>query len=204
MLRRPWWVLLALAIIPATTWFALPASAGGGGACHQRDMTTSVRNDVVMKDFCFKSTITRVHAGEPVTFTNKDPYAHNVVGWRGDWGRFRNMQQGDTFAYTFNEPGVYPFACYLHYGMTGAVVVDEELQAGSAASVVPGSGDGAEEIARGDARLEDEGRAAVAGEGTSDLGTLWMGALATIAVVAAGLALRSRRRSPTTPESPAT
>jgi plastocyanin len=185
MLRRPWWALVVLAIIAGTWLSALPASAGGGGTCHQRDMTASTRNDVLIKDFCFKSTITRVQVGEPVTFTNKDPFAHNVVGWRADWGRVQNMKQGGSFTYTFAEPGVYPYACYLHYGMTGAVVVDEELGAGSTAAVLPGR----------EAPEAREGRAAPSNEGTGR-GTVLVGALATAALVAAGLRLRARRTIP--------
>jgi plastocyanin len=190
MLRRPWWALVVLAIIVGTWLSALPASAGGGGICHQRDMTASTRNDVFIKDFCFKSTITRVQVGEPVTFTNKDPFAHNVVGWRADWGRVQNMKPGDSFTYRFAEPGVYPYACYLHFGMTGAVVVDEELGAGSVAAVLPGR----------EARAE---RVTSSNQGIGG-GTVLVGALATLAAVAAGLGLWSRRRSPATPESPAT
>jgi hypothetical protein len=34
------------------------------------------------------------------------------------------MEQGDRFSVSFDEEGVYPFACTYHPGMTGAIVVD--------------------------------------------------------------------------------
>ena len=32
---------------------------------------------------------------------------------------------GDAFTATFREPGIYPFACTYHPGMTGAIVVGD-------------------------------------------------------------------------------
>jgi hypothetical protein len=68
-----------------------------------------------------------------VTFVNRDPTGHNVSA--SGWGNLEPMSHGDAFSATFAAPGVYPFACLIHPGMVGAVVVGEDLEAGSADGV---------------------------------------------------------------------
>jgi hypothetical protein len=63
--------------------------------------------------------------------------SHNVGGTL--WGHFEDMAVGDSYTATFDEPGIYPFACSYHPGMTGAIVVGDGTGAGNgdAVSVEP-------------------------------------------------------------------
>jgi hypothetical protein len=45
------------------------------------------------------------------------------------------MEQGDRFSVSFDEEGVYPFACTYHPGMTGAIVVGDGIGAGTGAVI---------------------------------------------------------------------
>jgi plastocyanin len=101
---------------------ALPASAGGGGRCAE-PLAEGDGNAVDMVDACFAPAILHVGMDEEVTFTNLDPMAHNVApaGW--GWGHIENIPEGGSFTTTFDEAGVYPYACSLHPGMAGAVLV---------------------------------------------------------------------------------
>jgi plastocyanin len=102
-------------------WLALPVPpAAAGGGCHT-GVTYADGTAVVMQDACFTPTILYVAPGTEVAFSNKDPLTHNVTA--NGWGHFDPMNQGDGFTATFDDPGVYPFACQYHPGMTGAVVV---------------------------------------------------------------------------------
>ena len=97
-----------------------------GGGCHsgvtENDATGEKDATVRMVDACFTATVTTVDPGAPVTFANTDlGVTHNVGG--NQWGHFEDMIEGDAFTVTFDEPGVYPFACNYHPGMTGAIVV---------------------------------------------------------------------------------
>jgi plastocyanin len=112
------------------------ASAGGGGHC--ADPTAEgTGSDVEMIDACFTPTLLRADVGETITFTNRDPMPHNVApaGW--GWGHVDALDQGDSFTASFDEPGVYSYACSLHTGMTGAIIVGPELPVAATASVVP-------------------------------------------------------------------
>jgi plastocyanin len=117
-----------------TVPWAGPAAAGGG--CHAGP-TQGQGDTVEMVKACFTPSILRVAPGTEVTFANKDPLVHNVSS--NGWGQFDDMIQGETFTARFAQPGVYPFACTYHPGMTGAVVVGDGTGAGSGQDVTVGA-----------------------------------------------------------------
>ena len=106
---------------------AVPARAGGG--CHGgpvKDVTgTSVDSTVDLEGMCFVQTIIRVKPGQSVTWKNGDPMDHMVTGAGVTWGSLEDLRPGQTVTYRFERPGVYPYACMIHAGMVGAVVVGD-------------------------------------------------------------------------------
>jgi plastocyanin len=118
--------LIAAVVMGSTIW-TVPASAGGG--CHQESLTEGDGDTVAMSEACFDPGVLRVDPGTEVTFVNQDPMTHNVSAT--GWGFFGEMNKGDTFQATFDDEGVFPFACTYHPGMTGAIVVGDGLGAGS-------------------------------------------------------------------------
>jgi plastocyanin len=118
-MRRRGLLVFAVTALTALAVPALPASAGGGG-CHG-DATTGEGDTVEIAKGCFGPTTLQVDPGETVTFVNLDPYVHNVsaVGW----GHLNDLYEGDSFQATFDEAGIYPFACQYHPAMVGAIVV---------------------------------------------------------------------------------
>jgi plastocyanin len=110
-------------------------NAWGGGGCHGTDAGTTGVTDatgttVEMVDACFTPTILRVAPGTRVTFVNRDPMIHTVTA--NDWGQWGDMSQGDRFSTTFQDEGVYPYACSYHPGMSGAIVVGDGVGSGTA------------------------------------------------------------------------
>ena len=97
------------------------ASAGGGG-CHGAE-TEGRGTHIEMIDACFAPTTLFAEPGDTITFTNRDDFAHNVSA--NGWGYFEDLNGGETFRQSFADAGVYPFACTLHPGMTGAIVVGD-------------------------------------------------------------------------------
>lgn len=127
---------MLLCVIGATAAIVLgvPGTALAGGGCHdgvtRNDATGEKKATVRMIDACFTATVTTVDPGAPVTFANTDlGVTHNVGG--NQWGHFEDMIEGDAFTVTFDEAGVYPFACNYHPGMTGAIVVGDGKGAGA-------------------------------------------------------------------------
>jgi plastocyanin len=118
---------LLLVVVPAG-----PALAGGG--CHS-GVTSGSGDTVEIVDACFTPTILHIQPGDSVRWVNTDPFVHNVTA--NLWGHFDDLEPGAGFSATFDAPGVYPYACTYHPGMSGAIVVGDGTGAGNG-SVVTG------------------------------------------------------------------
>jgi plastocyanin len=131
-------VLVTLIAGAATLALGTTGTALAGGGCHgeatQQDETGQDAATVQMVDACFTATITSVDPGTNVTFANEDVgITHNVGGTM--WGNFEDMYPGDTYTAIFDTPGIFPFACSYHAGMTGAIVVGDGTGAGNGMEV---------------------------------------------------------------------
>ena len=86
----------------------------------------------------FGPTVAQVAVGAKVTFVNGPEFAHLVTGANQAWGsRDAEIQPGGTVSYTFDKAGVYPYACALHRGMSGAIIVGDAVAAAAAARQAP-------------------------------------------------------------------
>jgi plastocyanin len=106
-------VMVALAV-------PVPASAGGGGCA---ELTEGTGATVEILYSCITPTILRVDPGDEVTFVNRDGYRHVIAGAGYYWASDGYMGPNEAFTATFRKDGVYPYQCYLHPGMAGAVIV---------------------------------------------------------------------------------
>jgi len=123
-------ILAAAAFLAVLVLPALPAAAGGG--CHG-GATQGTGDTVELVDMCFTPSTLSIQPGDSVTFVNTDPMVHNVGGTL--WGHYDDLNPGDTFTATFDQPGIYAYACSYHQGMTGAIVVGGGLGAGNGETV---------------------------------------------------------------------
>lgn len=124
------------------------ASAGGG--CHA-GVTEGRGTRIEMVNACFTPTTLYAEAGQTITFVNRDDFAHNVTA--NGWGQFEDLGAGDRYTTSFADEGVYAYACSLHPGMSGSIVIGEADRAANVAAVadtppvaaasVPASGDDA-------------------------------------------------------------
>ena len=91
---------------------------------------------VTLKLIAFTPTDVQVAAGGTVTWRQDDVASHTVTSGRVEQnggtatakpdGRFdsKNITKGQTFQFSFAEPGAYPFYCAIHPAtMTGMVTV---------------------------------------------------------------------------------
>ena len=89
------------------------------------------RSRVEGADRAYEPLDVTVPAGTTVRWTNEDTVAHTVTSGVSDGssgsddGRFDSgfLDQGGTFTFTFDEPGVYPYFCIPHPWMRGSVTV---------------------------------------------------------------------------------
>jgi plastocyanin len=132
---------LLLALAAGGSFMLLPAApAYAGAGCHNPQIKDVSGTRVDLRDSCFVQTILRVKPGQAVTWTNRDATEHAVTGVGGTWGDYATFLPGKSVTYRFRHPGIYPYFCYVHPGMVGAVVVGDGGKATtteSSAGVLP-------------------------------------------------------------------
>ncbi|AOK20108.1 hypothetical protein WT26_30405 [Burkholderia cepacia] len=77
---------------------------------------------VTIRNFMFSPMSTTIKAGTTVTWKNLDGEPHTVVN---DAGIFHSsaLDQGDTYSYKFDKPGVYKVFCGIHPYMKETITV---------------------------------------------------------------------------------
>ena len=128
--------MLLCTIVVVAAIVGMPDVASAGGGCHAgRHGERRFRpGDATGPDGRTRASPRRSRPwsrGAPVTFVNVDEFVHNVGG--NQWGHFDDLHGGMTFSVSFDEAGMYPFACSYHPGMTGAIVVGDGKGAGNGA-----------------------------------------------------------------------
>jgi putative oxidoreductase len=111
---RSRWAIAAVLIVPAVLL----------SACDSDDSTASPGGDastIVVRDYEFEPGTVSVEVGDTVTWVWEGDAQHNVVGD----GFESDDQSSGSFRHAFDEQGTYQYACTLHPGMQGDVVVEE-------------------------------------------------------------------------------
>ncbi len=79
---------------------------------------------VVIDDFAFAPAQVTVKPGATITWTNRDDMPHTVTDTATPRAfRSEALDTGDSFSFTFTQPGTYHYFCSLHPHMQGTVVV---------------------------------------------------------------------------------
>jgi len=173
------------------------ARASGGGGCG-RAVTDDDGTRIGIIGFCFDPTIFRVQPGDTVTWINKDPVPHSVLGANGSWGGFDSIgRNGGEVSYRFVDAGVYPYVCTFHVGMVGAVVVGNGEAVGSTQAVTTNAGPVtlAESHPVGSRAAIEQDVVPAAVHAGSWPGAVWWGMGVLLLVVVAALASPRRRRT---------
>jgi plastocyanin len=121
-------VLATLALL-AVGLMAAPVATAGDPCYHGfqiPDRSEAAETQIKVAPCAFAPTVTHVAVGSTVTFFNGPDFTHLVTGANAEWGsRDTELRPGQTVSYRFDTPGIYPYACALHRGMSGAIVVGD-------------------------------------------------------------------------------
>jgi plastocyanin len=116
---------------------AAPVTSAGDPCYHgftMPDDTTGSDAQVKLLPCAFAPTVTSVGVGATVTFFNGPDFTHLITGANQAWGsRDVELTPGKTVSYRFDKAGVYPYACALHRGMSGVIIVGDAATAAAAA-----------------------------------------------------------------------
>lgn len=109
MMKAPRFLMVLGVIILGVVSVLLMTSCGDGGAT------------VTIKDFHFDPETVTIKAGETVTWVNEDRRNHMVMSGAPpvmtDLFMSPSLAKGDSWSYTFEEPGEYPY-----HSMTGSFI----------------------------------------------------------------------------------
>ena len=111
---RSRWAIAAVLVVPVVLL----------SACDSDDSTASRGADtstIAVRDYGFEPGTISVGVGDTVTWVWEGDARHNVVGE----GFESEDQSSGSFRHAFDEPGTYQYACTLHPGMQGDVVVED-------------------------------------------------------------------------------
>lgn len=78
--------------------------------------------EVRIDNFSFGPPELTVAAGTTITWTNRDDIPHTVVSPDKVF-KSKVLDTDETFSFTFDKAGTYPYFCSIHPKMTGKVVV---------------------------------------------------------------------------------
>jgi plastocyanin len=146
MVSRPRILIVASGVL-CLMLVMVPGVAAGDPCYHGYTIppTTSAATTTVSLEPCaFVPTAAHVAPGATVTFDNVSDMPHLVVGANASWGdRDAELAAGAARTVRFDRPGIYPFSCALHRGMTGVIVVGEpdmsDVSAAAASSTTAGT-----------------------------------------------------------------
>lgn len=199
--------LLTLPALLALGLLNTPAVSAGNPCFHGYEMppsSTGSGTDIKLMPCAFVPTVTVIAEGESVNFVNGPEYTHFVTGAVQEWGSAETeIQPNQSVTYTFDDAGVYPYACALHAGMAGAIVVGDLEDAvavgatGAGASVdsTDSSADGAAQAQADESSVAET--ATTQSTAVGILALVGIGTGAGIVVGAAAIWLAMRRRHET-------
>jgi plastocyanin len=77
---------------------------------------------ITISNFAFDPARATIPVGTTVTWTNHDQIAHTATSTTGVFSS-GNLNQGQSYSYTFTKAGTYPYICIYHPYMKGTIVV---------------------------------------------------------------------------------
>jgi len=105
------------------------------------DLTSQSEVLLTIKDFAYSKPAIRIKKGTKVTWTNQDTMEHNVMREHDDSSHAHAaptaeevqpdifagplLKKGESYSFTFNEAGIYPYHCAPHPYMQGSITVVE-------------------------------------------------------------------------------
>ena len=109
--------LLALAVLAVTALLLVPAACGSSGAT------------ITMKELAFEPSTVTIKKGQSVTWNNEDRRDRQIMSGHPpimtDDFMSPVLKTGESWSFTFDKTGEYPFHDMMIPGLLGSVVVEE-------------------------------------------------------------------------------
>lgn len=90
--------------------------------CDNVTPTPTTTQDITLQNTAFSPAEKTITRGTTVRWINHDPYAHTVTSTTNLFNS-GNLDQGQTFEYTFNTAGTYDYYCTYHASIMRAKII---------------------------------------------------------------------------------
>jgi plastocyanin len=114
--------LLILTVIGFVQPWTGEPSDGGPSAGSAAAAPLAATTPVSIVDFVFQPQTVTINVGDQVTWTNGGPSGHTATSDTGVWDSGL-LNVGQTFSFTFNTAGSFPYHCTIHPFMLGTINV---------------------------------------------------------------------------------
>jgi amicyanin len=103
---------------PATTPATNSAETTPSPAANQPSGAVTIQN------FAFSPADLKIKKGDTVTWTNEDSAPHQIAS--DTTGKFQgpSISKGQTYSFTFNDTGTFPYHCVIHPMMKATITVE--------------------------------------------------------------------------------
>lgn len=86
-----------------------------------QSQNTVEANTITIANFAFNPGSLTIKVGTKVTWINQDSTAHRI---KSNTFNSTDLNQGEKFEFTFNNPGSFDYICGIHPSMSGKIVVE--------------------------------------------------------------------------------
>lgn len=119
------WTTLAIMLLLACIFAGCTSNQSTPQAPVVTQSPQSEPNSVTIEKFAFNPETLTIKPGTTVTWKNRDAVDHTIIAESGSTIQFRSKElgSGDSYSFTFSEPGTYPYYCSIHPSMRGTIVV---------------------------------------------------------------------------------
>lgn len=105
---------------PASGQSPAETSVGSSNASGAPIQTSQIN----ISNFSFNPNSLTIKKGIKTTWSNNDSVPHTITSDSGIFNS-QTLQPGDTFSFTFEEAGSFPYHCSIHPNMKATVVVTQ-------------------------------------------------------------------------------
>jgi plastocyanin len=197
MLMRAVAALAGTCLLLLVAFIAAPAVVAGDPCYHGFDIparSEGSETQIKVAPCAFAPTVSHIAVGGTVTFFNGPGFTHLITGANAEWGsKDVEVKPGQQVSYSFTKPGIYPYACALHRGMSGAIVVGDRTAAARAAPPAPAEPPADANAAAASANGSGSAQAAAQGLPVGQVILVGAGGVVVGGLAALGL-IRSRTR----------
>lgn len=78
------------------------------------------RRTIDIREYMFTPATLEIKMGSTVTWVNNDQISHQI---KSIFFNSAELTTGQSFSYTFNNPGIFDYTCSIHPEMSGKIVV---------------------------------------------------------------------------------